>query len=62
MNKKTVKFELEKVTKNTIRFREATSSPLDVPAVGVVYVPKTTLIAIGWKDGPLMMDLYVDTK
>lgn len=58
--KKTVKFELEKVTKNTIRFREVVDSPLDVPAVGVVYVPKTTLRDIGWSDGPLTMDLYVE--
>jgi hypothetical protein len=57
--KKTVKFELEKVTKNTIRFREVVESPLDVPAVGVIYVPKTTLRDIGWSDGHLTMDLYV---
>lgn len=58
--KKTVKFELEKVTKNTIRFREVVASPLDIPTVGVVYVPKTTLRDIGWNDGPLLMDLYVE--
>lgn len=57
--KKTVKFELEKVTKNTIRFREVVESPLDVPVVGVIYVPKTTLRDIRWSDGLLTMDLYV---
>ena len=60
MGRKTVKFELEKVTKNTIRFRETVDSPLDVPAVGVIYVPKTTLKDIGWSNGLLTMDLYVE--
>ena len=60
MNKVSVKFELEKVTKNTIRFREELTSPLDVPKVGVVYVPKTTLREIGWEDGPLYIDMYAN--
>lgn len=58
--KVTVRFELEKVTKNTIRFREVLDSPLDSPSVGVVYVPKATLREIGWEDGELLMDVYVN--
>lgn len=44
-------FELEKVTKNTIRFAEKTNGITDVPKVGTIYVPKQTLAAIGWTEG-----------
>lgn len=61
MSKVTVKFEMEKDTKNTIRFKEAVPGPLDIPKVGTVYVPKTTLKEIGYEVGKnLTMDLYID--
>lgn len=46
-----VKFELEKDTKNTIRFKEVVPGPLDAPKVGTIYVPKTTLKEIGYEVG-----------
>lgn len=59
MSKVTVTFEMEKDTKNTIRFKESVPGPLDVPKVGTVYVPKTTLKEIGYEPGQkLSMDLY----
>lgn len=55
-----VKFKMEKVTKNTIRFTEVLSNELDAPKVGTVYVPKATLGSIGWSEGKeLCMDLCV---
>lgn len=47
----TVKFTMEKATKNTIRFAEVLENELDAPKIGTVYVPKATLGAIGWKEG-----------
>lgn len=46
-----VVFEMEKATKNTIRFAEVLESELAAPAVGNVYIPKSTLGQIGWKEG-----------
>lgn len=60
MAKKTVYFEMEKDTKNTIRFKEVLGGPLDVPQLGTIYVPKTTLKEIGYEVGKqLAVDLYV---
>lgn len=60
MSKVTVQFELEKETKNTIRFKEVTKDFLDTPKVGTVYIPKSTLKDIGYQPGQkLNMDLYV---
>ena len=60
MAKKTVSFEMEKDTKNTIRFKEVVNGPLDVPQLGTIYVPKTTLKEIGYEPGKqLTVDLYV---
>ena len=42
-----ITFELEKVTKNTIRFAEVLESELDAPKVGGIYIPKSTLAEIG---------------
>lgn len=59
MSKVTVSFEMEKDTKNTIRFKEVVGGPLDTPKVGTVYVPKSTLKEIGYEPGQkLNMDLY----
>ena len=46
-----VLFKLEKVTKNTIRFTEVLENELDAPKIGSVYIPKSTLGEIGWKEG-----------
>lgn len=46
-----VKFKLEKVTKNTIRFTEILENELDAPKIGTIYVPKSTLGSIGWSEG-----------
>ena len=39
MEKKTLTFEQERETKNTIRFKEVTE--LDPPAVGTIYIQKS---------------------
>lgn len=60
MSKVTVAFEMEKETKNTIRFTERVPGPLDTPKVGTVYVPKSTLKEIGYEPGKqLLMDLHI---
>ncbi|MCD7866757.1 MAG: hypothetical protein LUG62_00825 [Clostridiales bacterium] len=46
-----VTFEMEKATKNTIRFTEVLNDELDAPKIGTIYVPKATLSEIGWKSG-----------
>ena len=46
-----VKMTMEKATKNTIRFAEVLENELDAPKIGTIYVPKSTLGAIGWKEG-----------
>lgn len=59
-SKVTVAFDMEKETKNTIRFKETVDSPLDTPTIGTLYVPKATLKAIGYEVGKqLQMDLYI---
>ena len=60
MAKVTVNFEMEKETKNTIRFKEVVADLLDTPKVGTIYVPKATLKEIGYtQDSKLSMDLYI---
>lgn len=46
-----VAMNMEKATKNTIKFAEVLESELDAPSIGIIYVPKATLKAIGWKEG-----------
>lgn len=41
----------DKVTKNTIRFNEVLENETDVPVIGVIYMPKTTLKAMNWTEG-----------
>lgn len=58
-NKTTVTLDMEKDTKNTVRFKEQVG-PLDVPKLGTIYVPKPTLKEIGYKVGnQLLVDIYV---
>lgn len=47
----TITLKMEKATKNTIRFEEVLESELSAPKVGTIYVPKSTLGEIGWKEG-----------
>ena len=47
----TITLRMEKATKNTIRFEEVLESELSAPKVGTIYVPKSTLGEIGWKEG-----------
>lgn len=46
-----ITFEMEKATKNTIRFAEVLASELDAPKLGSIYVPKSTLGELEWKEG-----------
>lgn len=56
-----VTFELEKATKNTIRFTEVLESELSAPVIGSVYIPKSTLGQIGWKEGmKITMEIGVE--
>lgn len=50
-----VAFEVEKDTKNTIRFKEVVGGPLDTPKVGTIYVPKATLKEIGYEMGKALI-------
>ena len=46
-----VTFEMEKATKNTIRFNEVLESELAAPKIGTLYIPKSTLAELKWKEG-----------
>lgn len=46
-----IRFEMEKETKNTIRFKEVVGGPLDTPNIGTIYIPKATLKQIGYEPG-----------
>lgn len=46
-----ITLKMEKATKNTIRFEEILESELDAPKLGNIYIPKSTLAEIGWKEG-----------
>ena len=46
-----IKFEMEKETKNTIRFKEVVGGPLDTPNIGTIYIPKATLKQAGYEPG-----------
>lgn len=56
-----VTMNMEKATKNTIRFTEVLESELDAPSIGVIYVPKATLKAIGWKEGKTL-EIEINAK
>lgn len=44
----TVKMQMEKATKNTIKFTEILEHEFDAPKVGTIYIPKATLGILGW--------------
>lgn len=48
-------FKMEKATKNTIRFAEVLESELDAPKIGSIYIPKSTLGELKWKEGDTLM-------
>lgn len=50
-----IEFKMEKATKNTIRFEEVLESELAAPKVGTIYVPKSTLGEIKWKEGKMLV-------
>lgn len=56
-------FEMEKATKNTIRFAEVLESELAAPVIGSIYIPKSTLGQIGWKEGQrLVLEVEVEVR
>lgn len=44
-----VKFEEDKETAGTWRFKECDIGPLDTPMLKTVYIPKSTLKLMGWE-------------
>lgn len=58
-----IKFEMEKATKNTIRFAEILESELAAPKIGSVYIPKSTLGELKWKEGmKIEMEVRIDEE
>ena len=58
-----VMFKMEKATKNTIRFEEVLESELAAPKIGSVYIPKSTLGELEWKEGDtIVMNVSRETE
>jgi hypothetical protein len=53
--------KMEKATKNTIRFEEVLESELAAPKIGSIYIPKSTLGELGWKEGNTLT-INIDVK
>ena len=53
--------KMEKATKNTIRFEEVLESELAAPKIGAIYIPKSTLGELGWKEGNTLT-INIDVK
>lgn len=47
-------FEMEKETKNTVRFQEVVGSKFDPTEIGTLYVQKNCLRKIGYREGQLL--------
>lgn len=48
----TVNFEMEKETKNTIKFAEILPEEgFPAPKIGTIYIPKSTLGELKWQEG-----------
>lgn len=60
-NKVTVEMAVAKMTKNTIRFEEVLESEFAAPKIGTIYVPKSTLGELGYKEGNKLV-LTVEVK
>lgn len=53
-------FNMERETKNTIRFNEVLANDTDIPVIGPLYVNKSVLRAMGWSQNkPLEVELTV---
>lgn len=44
-------FEMEKPTKNTIKFKEVLENDLDAPKAGTIYLQKSALKELDWTEG-----------
>lgn len=53
--------KMGKATKNTIRFEEVLESELAAPKIGSIYIPKSTLGELGWKEGNTLT-INIDVK
>ena len=53
--KNSVKFIPERITKNTVRFQEQLLSDMDVPVIGTLYVQKTALAKMSYKEGDALI-------
>ena len=51
MGKIVVQFTAERDTKNTIRFTEVLTGPLETPKIGTLYVSKSSLKELGYEQG-----------
>lgn len=56
-----VTMKMEKATKNTIRFEEVLENELAAPKIGSIYIPKSTLGEIEWKEG-MEITITIKTK
>ena len=50
----TIRFEQEKITKNTIKFAEVLENEADAVKIGMLYVQKAALKEIGWQTGQVL--------
>lgn len=50
----TIRFEQEKITKNTIKFAEVLENKADAVKIGMLYVQKAALKDIGWQTGQVL--------
>ena len=55
----TIRFTVEKATKNTIKFSEVLENELEVPKISTLYVQKAALKELGYGEGK---DLIVELK
>lgn len=53
-------FKKARETKNTIRFEEVNNTGTDTPKVGTLYIPKPTLVELGW-DGDSAIQVTLTT-
>lgn len=49
-----MRFEEERETKGTIRFREVLADELDTASIGTIYVSKSALKAMKWQRGQVL--------
>jgi hypothetical protein len=56
-----VTMKMEKATKNTIKFEEVLESDFAAPKIGSIYIPKSTLGELGWKEGNTLT-INIDVK